>query len=305
MAKLCIGDISVGAMNWVVGPEIEKTKFGIGIDDILGDVNSSGVLVNNTDPASLLFDKVKDVADYVLVGRFAGNDGIISVDFLNLEQISGKNSCTQTFKYCNNLKTINFPVLRDISGHQACESMLSYCNSLQSISFPILETITGPYAFRYLLEFSKGLVTADFPSLLEVNSSTGYGLYDMFYGCSALQSVNFNKLHTVVGISAMYRMFYSCTNLNSIDFTNLTKISGNTICTNMFYNCKSLTSISFPSLITIEGTNPFGTSNSYIFNLCTNLLEIHFRNDMQGFIESLAGYNDKFGATNATIYFDL
>lgn len=304
MAKMFFGSTEMSPII-LSQNTINKTKFGITIDDILGDIDSSGVLVNNVDLTSLSFNNVKDVSDYVLVGRFAGNDSIISVDFSNLEQISGKTSCTQTFKYCNNLKTINFPVLKNVSGYQACESMFSYCNSLQSVSFPMLETITGPYAFRYLFEFSKGLVTVDFPSLLEVNSSTGSGLYDMFYGCSALQSVNFNKLHTVVGTSAMYRMFYSCTNLNNIDFTNLTKISGNTVCNNMFYNCKSLTSISFPNLTIIEGTNPFGISNSYIFNLCSNLLEIHFRSGVQGIIETLTGYSDKFGATNATIYFDL
>jgi hypothetical protein len=41
------------------------------------------------------------------------------------------------------------------------------------------------------------------------------------------------------------------------------------------------------------------------FQYCTGITEIHFRADAQATIEATSGYSDKFGATNATIYFDL
>lgn len=38
---------------------------------------------------------------------------------------------------------------------------------------------------------------------------------------------------------------------------------------------------------------------------CTTCTEIHFKSGTQSLIQGLDGYSDKFGATNATIYFDL
>ena len=67
-----------------------------------------------------------------------------------------------------------------------------------------------------------------------------------------------------------------------------------------FRNCEKLESISFPALTQV--TSPF---NNYTFNGCDALTEIHFRADAQTAIEAMTGYADKFGAPNATIYFDL
>ena len=96
-------------------------------------------------------------------------------------------------------------------------------------------------------------------------------------------------------------MFTSCSSLSTVDLSGLETILGKNTCQGMFQYCKSLTSISFPSLTRIEGTTPMIS----MFSGCTNLLEIHFRADIQTTIEALSEYSNKFGATNATIYFDL
>ena len=41
------------------------------------------------------------------------------------------------------------------------------------------------------------------------------------------------------------------------------------------------------------------------FANCYNLTEIHFRSDMRSTVEALPGYDSKWGATSATVYFDL
>jgi hypothetical protein len=43
----------------------------------------------------------------------------------------------------------------------------------------------------------------------------------------------------------------------------------------------------------------------YAFSGCTGITELHFRSDAQTVIEAADSYSYKFGATNATIYFDL
>ena len=63
-----------------------------------------------------------------------------------------------------------------------------------------------------------------------------------------------------------------------------------------FSFCKSLTSIDLPNVTTV------GESAFYY---CDSLMEIHFAVKNKEAIEALSDYSNKFGATNATIYFDL
>ena len=63
-----------------------------------------------------------------------------------------------------------------------------------------------------------------------------------------------------------------------------------------FGSCNSLTSINLPNVTTV---------GDYAFYDCNSLMEIHFAVKNKEAIEALSDYSNKFGATNATIYFDL
>jgi hypothetical protein len=93
---------------------------------------------------------------------------------------------------------------------------------------------------------------------------------------------------------------FSGSGITSIDLSSLTTISGVGVCNNMFGFCSKLTSVSFPKLQTI-----YSSALSSMFYGSNALAEIHFRADAQATVEALNGYTDKFGASNATIYFDL
>ena len=127
----------------------------------------------------------------------------------------------------------------------------------------------------------------------------------MFYRKTNINDAEFPALTMISGSGACTSMFHDCSNLTSVSFPALTTISGDSVCAKMFSLCKALTSISFPALTTI-GSNAFGSASyNYIFNRCNALTEIHFRADAQATIEAMAGYADKWGAKNATIYFSL
>lgn len=93
--------------------------------------------------------------------------------------------------------------------------------------------------------------------------------------------------------------FSGNSDITSLSFPSLTDISGN--CARMFWGCSSLQSVHFPSLTTVVEQHSF----TNIFLGCNNLAEIHFKTSIKSIIEGLDGYSEKFGATNATIYFDL
>ncbi len=144
-----------------------------------------------------------------------------------------------------------------------------------------------------------GITSVDFSSLQSVGQN---GFYNAFYGCTGLMSVDFSSLQSV-GRDGLYTAFYNCRGITSVDFSSLQSIGQNGFY-NAFYNCSKLTTMSFPALIDVQA-NSFGSLSSYAFTYCTALTEIHFRADMQTTIEVMTGYDTKFGATNATIYFDL
>ena len=107
-----------------------------------------------------------------------------------------------------------------------------------------------------------------------------------FYDCNSLTSINLPNV-TTVGDYA----FGSCYSLTSINLPNVT-----TVGEDAFSSCKSLTSINLPNVTTV---------GDYAFYDCNSLMEIHFAVKNKEAIEALSDYSNKFGATNATIYFDL
>ena len=159
------------------------------------------------------------------------------------------------------------------------------------------------YGLSY--KFCRTPVSGTLTIGLEDDLSSNSAMYSCFYNCTGLTSINLSSLTTVSGNNALQYCFNDCTGLTSINLSSLTTVSGNNAMYSCFYNCASLSTISFPALTSVVN-NSFGSASyDYIFNRCTALTEIHFRADMQATIEAMTGYANKWGATNATIYFDL
>lgn len=242
------------AINSIPSGSGSSTKYGANMDNILGDVNASGVIQKPTGQADIVFTGVQDVSNMGLSYAFYGKSSV---------------------------KTLTFPNLTQISGSSGLSSMFTSCTSLTSASFPELTTISGANAFM-----------------------------QTFYGCTALTSVSFSKLATLSNSGsysyALYQTFQGCTNLTSVSFPELTTISGGQALSSCFYGCTKLASISFPKLTTISNNTAFGNSTyNYMFYNCTALRQIHFKSTASSAVMATSGYSTKWGATNATIYFDL
>ena len=119
----------------------------------------------------------------------------------------------------------------------------------------------------------------------EDNALTTVGNYAFSY-CESLTSINLPNV-TNVGSYA----FRSCKSLTSINLPNVTTVGDYA-----FDSCYSLTSINLPNVTTV---------GEEAFYDCNSLMEIHFAVKNKEAIEALSDYSNKFGATNATIYFDL
>ena len=159
-------------------------------------------------------------------------------------------------------------------------------------------TSVDEYGLYYAFSGCTGITgSVSFPELTSIGTS---GLYYAFRGCTGITgSVSFPKL-TSVDTHGLNTAFRGCTGIGSVSFPELTSVGNNGL-NYAFYGCTSITgSVSFPKLTSV-GNN--GLYNP--FSGCTGITEIHFRSDAQSTVEAASGYSSKFGASNATIYFDL
>lgn len=221
-------------------------------------------------------EKIESGFEYL----FTNNENITgSLSFTSLETISGSvfNSFAGT-----RITSASFPAMTSMTGDMSY--CFSKCDYMQTLTFGALQYITHPSgqngpSFVFMANTSSAnpaLTGVYFPALESIGINCNYVFQYAFYGQKNLTTVSLPVL------SAIYSDYV-------FDWT--------------FGNCIGLQIISFPSLTTI------GSGKTHVFNNafdgCTNLAEIHFKTSMQSAIESQVGYSSRWGATNATIYFDL
>ena len=284
----CVGSI----------PTSGGTQFGLTAEQMLGTLDSEGNLTLSTLP-SITFSGLKSIPANAYKYRFYTRtfEPNTTVSFPDLTSV-GNSSMNNCFYNCGSLTTVDLSALTTVgdSGMYYC---FYNCGSLTSVDLSALTNVDSS-GMDSCFYGCTSLASVDLSALTNVDSS---GVSRCFYNCTSLASVDLSAL-TTVGDSGMYYCFANCGSLASVDLSALTNVdsSGMDSC---FFNCVALTSISFPSLTSVQ-TDSFGSASySYAFRGCTALTEIHFRADMQATIEAMTGYADKWGATNASIMFDL
>lgn len=134
-----------------------------------------------------------------------------------------------------------------------------------------------------------------------VKEISDFGLANAFYSNEHITSADFSSV-TKIGASGLSSAFNG-SSLSSVIFSSLTTIGDGAFIL-AFNSCRYLTTISFPALVNVD-TNSFGGQSYNTAFRLSNVKEIHFRADMQATIEATSQYANKWGATSATIYFDL
>ena len=120
-----------------------------------------------------------------------------------------------------------------------------------------------------------------------------------FIWCEGITSINFPAL-TSIEDYGMSNTFGYCTELTGhVSFPSLISI-GYYGMEATFTGCEKIIKVSFPSLTFVDEYGLYAT-----FMDCTGITEIHFRADAKSVIENQNDYDAVFGASDATIYFDL
>jgi len=139
-----------------------------------------------------------------------------------------------------------------------------------TFSLPANATSMGSYGLYNAFYGCTSLTSVDLSSLTIVSGS--YGLYCAFKNCTSLTSVDLSSLTKVIGSNALGNAFYGCTRLTSVDLSPLTTVSGSNGLSNAFYGCTGLTSVGLSSLTTLTGSNALANA----FYGCTSLTSVSF-----------------------------
>ena len=279
-----------------------SSKYGININNLLGDIDTNGVLQRANQEQSLTFELPNTATDignlalyyklntcidltsvnlpyittvsgyYGLSGAFYGCTRLTSVDLSSLVTVSGENAFGGTFNNCSGLTSVNLSSLTTVSGEAAFFDTFANCTNLTTISFPNLQTISGENAFTQTFRNCTNLTSISFLALETISGDMVF--YDTFDDCTSLSSAMFFALENISNDFEFPQTFSNCTNLQSIGLTFLKTISGDYAFYRTFEGCSDLTNVLFPSLETISGDNAFYQT----FSNCTNLPGIVFPN---------------------------
>jgi hypothetical protein len=257
-----IGEISGG------GEPVEKTKFGVGIDNFLGNVDADGNYVAPSEPFELNLVGVKRVITTAFTNRFQ-NTTITKFIANDLIEV-GANSFVGCFTSSNKLIRVEVNNIETISGNYAFQQAFYSCNNLQTATFNKLKTVSGAYCFQNAFN-STPIKSLDnvFPSLEYVSGN---------YAFSGIISYVAN---------------------DTITLSNIKKITGSTSQYGAIFGSFYIqnTVWKFPSATEFTG---------YIWNVSSSYAgEIHFAAANQAAIEACEGYANKWGFAGATIFFDL
>lgn len=292
-------DILEGKTAYVNGAKVTGTgtggggsKYGVGIDDLLGEVSNGTLNVPTGNDGNLTISGFTKLAQYALYYKFVRSTKVHSVIFADLEQCANSYAMQYGFYYCTNLQTA---------------------------SFPKLTTINGSSAFGNVFYGDTKLTSVDLSALTTVNTSSC--MQYAFYSCSALESIDFSSLKTIgsasTGNTANNRHFYyafnGCTKLTTLRFPSLEAIycNGNGATYGSFANNNKIEKLYFPKLTTMTWSSSYTNANrtqpiANMFYSCSALTEIHFAEANKSAVESITGYSSKWGApSGCSILFDL
>ena len=179
---------------------------------------------------------------------------------------------TLTFKKITseNLEGLDLSRMAIVNDGQTMKDMCT--NNYSSIKNIIFDESFKTYAPTSLREFFKGCKALETISGLEyLNTANVTDMNSMFYGCSALKSLDLTTFNTE-NVRDMNFMFLKCSALTSLDLKNF-NTENVTDMYNMFDGCSDLTSLDLTNFNTTKVTNM-----SNMFSFCSALTSLDLTN---------------------------
>jgi hypothetical protein len=182
----------------IVKKEVAKVKYGMSIDDLLGDVDANGNYVLLTACATLDLSGIKTVGDYAFQFFAAGKSAI--TELLANDLVKAGNLSFASFADSNtNFKRVVADALEEVTTGSFQNSFDDA--TLESASFRSLKRITGNSAFNGA--FSKSNLDLDevFPNLEYISGNSAVGNI-VKSSTSARATIRLSKVQTIIGATS-------------------------------------------------------------------------------------------------------
>ena len=295
-------------------PVVEK--YSVTISNLLGDVDENGILQAPSGTVrNLSFNGIKGINSAIISGnyhalysfhyKFVGCLNIGDVTFPDL--ISCRMLClSNTFAY-SSITSLSMPKFTNFeNGTSNDGSLCAGCKSLKSVSFPsVVSSATTSYNSAWFYSAFYGcsaLETVDFSGLERITSYGGGFFNSAFANCTSLkQAIIFPKLKAIQ-TQAFSSAFYGCSALEEQTFPSLDTLWDRGL-QKAFTYCSSLRSLSFPAL----KSNSFSTYTNVFNNMLSSVTgcTVHFPSNLESVIGSWSDVTAGFGGRNTTVLFDL
>lgn len=280
-----------------------STRYGLSINDFIGEVDNNGVMEPSEDISGITFDDVVTINSNnenkpAIFMRNMNVSGTIS--FPNLTTI-GNYGLYYSFTE-NKITSVSMPNLT-IVGNYGMDNCFKpqTKGEITTIDLTNLTTI-GSNGLRYAFPNNK-ITSLDLSSLTNVGN---YGLYNTFQG-NPITTVDVSGI-TNIDTYGLYNAFYNC-QLTSVDFDNLSFIGAYGLYFTFYGNKdenrqSTLQTLYFPALTSNSFTS--GDTTAFDNMLSSNTgVTVHFPFDLESVIGSWSSVTNGFGGTNTTVLFDL
>jgi len=213
------------------------------------------------------------------------------VHFNNLASINAGNTFASAFynsKLFQGKVAHPFPDLESINGTSCFSAAFAYLRPTRMVfdKLKYIGNITSSTSLAFYQAFNYSLM----------GSGTDYDKYGLF--CPSLLQIGYAGTSSTRNFG---QVFQNSNNRHTLHFYDLTTVNNSGTSSSsygQFYACGAIR-VYMPKVTSL------GTYNQYCFYNSTTLQEIHFGIENQATIQAMSGYASKFGATNATIYFDM
>ena len=277
--------------------------------------------VNVGNNATFDFSKLTSIGSNGLDGAFSktgtSNTMTPAVIFDNVTSVAAA-GLSRAFRY-KNPETVVFKKLASITAQTNCMgNIFENCPKTMENQvwhpFPLLNTFSSTTGLKQAFTYTRAKKIV-FDSLENLGTTNTYSNCEQMF-----QNANFNG---GTGDTEKCGVYFPALKIIGSEYTTSYKNFVNVLQS----ATSSVANLFFPELTTIynysssSGNGQFNSCGAtkiympkltsmttypqYVFTSSSTLQEMHFGKENQATIEAIDGYSSKFGATNATIYFDL
>lgn len=199
-------------------------------------------------------------------------DIVIEARLIDTQEAIGTKTIlvTETDSYPNLVK------FRAASAPSTSSTLITVNGSNKKLSNLTYDSITNIYSYDAGAPITsiKFADSSRINELVKLNVGNINDMYNMFYNCQLLTSLDVNNWDTS-NVTRMSSMFHQCTSLTSLDLSSF-NTSNVTYTSSMFYNCTSLTNL---DLSNFDMTNTRGGDySSNMFQNCNSLHTLRLDN---------------------------